>query len=250
MAKIGKWIGGGLGWAFGGPIGAILGFAFGSMVDGMQTGGYSTEQIPGPGARAGRRRTTSGDFAASLVVLSAAIMKADGKVLKSELDFVKDFFVRQFGVEKAEQYVLLLRDALKQDINMYEVCSQIRNNMGYSGRLQMIHYLFGIAMADGAGHQNEIDVLETAAKYLGISSAEFLSVKAMFVKDTNSAYKILEVEPTASDEEVKKAYRRMAVKYHPDKVSHIGEDVQKAAKEKFQKLNEAYDQIKKERGMI
>jgi DnaJ like chaperone protein len=104
-------------------------------------------------------------------------------------------------------------------------------------------------MADGAGHQKEIDAIEVAAQYLGVSSAEFRSVKAMFVKDTNSAYQILEVEPSASDDEIKKAYRKMAVKYHPDKVSHLGEDVQKAAKEKFQKLTEAYDQIKKQRGI-
>lgn len=249
MAKFGKWVGGGLGWVLGGPIGAILGFAFGSMVDGMQNGNYSADQIPGAGAGPRQRRTSGGDFAVSLVVLSAAIMKADGKVVKAELDYVKSFFVRQFGQDKAEQYVLLLRDALKQDINMYEVCSQIRNNMGYSGRLQMVHYLFGIAMADGAGHQSEIDVIETAAQYLGISSAEFKSVKAMFVKDTNSAYKILEIDASATDDEVKKAYRKMAVKYHPDKVSHLGEDVQKAAKEKFQQLNEAYEQIKKQRGI-
>ncbi|PLW95390.1 MAG: molecular chaperone DnaJ [Marinilabiliales bacterium] len=249
MGKYGKWIGGGLGWVLGGPIGGILGFAFGSMVDGMQSGTYAAGQGTQQGYRPGRR-TTGGDFAVSLVVLSAAIMKADGRVVKAELDYVKSFFLRQFGHEKTEQYILLLRDALKQDINMFEVCSQIRNNMDYSGRLQLIHYLFGIAMADGIGHQKEIDAIEVAAQYLGVSSAEFRSVKAMFVKDTNASYQILEVEPTASDEEIKKAYRKMAVKYHPDKVSHLGEDVQKAAKEKFQKLNEAYEQIKKQRGII
>ncbi len=246
MAKFGKWIGGGLGWALGGPIGALLGFAFGSVVDGMHSGDYAAQQV-GTGQRP--PRTSGGDFAVSLVVLSAAIMKADGKVVKAELDYVKSFFLRQFGSQKTEQYILLLRDVLKKDINMFEVCSQIRNNMDYSGRLQLIHYLFGIAMADGAGHQSEIDAIETAAKYLGVSSAEFRSVKAMFIKDTDSAYKILEIDPNASDDDVKKAYRKMAVKYHPDKVSHLGEDVQKAAKEKFQQLNEAYDQIKKQRGI-
>ena len=71
----------------------------------------------------------------------------------------------------------------------------------------------------------------------------------MFVKNTESAYKILEISPEASNEEVKKAYKRMAIKYHPDKVSHLGEDVQRQAKEKFQQLNAAYEEIKKERGM-
>lgn len=246
MGKYGKWIGGGLGWVLAGPIGALMGFAFGSMVDGLNKGTYAAND---PNVRRVGGQTTHGDFAVSLVILSAAIMKADGKVLKAELDYVKNFFLRQFGQQKAEQYVMLLKDVLNQEINMYEVCSQIRNNMDYSSRLQLLHYLFGIAMADGVGHKDEIDVIEIAAGYLGISSAEYLSVKAMFIKDTNSAYKILEIDASASDDEVKKAYRKMAVKYHPDKVSHLGEDVQRSAKEKFQKLSEAYNQIKKERGM-
>ncbi|NCD42610.1 MAG: molecular chaperone DjiA [Bacteroidia bacterium] len=247
MGKYGKWIGGGLGWVLGGPIGALLGFAFGSVVDGMQSGTYAA-QHSGSGTHPGP--TSGGDFAVSLVVLSAAIMKADGKVVKSELDYVKSFFIKQFGINKAEQYILLLRDVLQQEINLYEVCAQVRTNMDYSGRLQLLHYLFGIALSDGAGHQKEIDAIEIAAQYLGISAAEFRSLKAMFVKDATSAYKILEIEPTASDDEVKKAYRKMAVKYHPDKVSHLGEEVQHAAKEKFQQLNQAYESIKKERGLV
>ena len=247
MGKYGKWIGGGLGWVLGGPIGALLGFAFGSVVDGMQSGTYAA-QHSGSGTHPGP--TSGGDFAVSLVVLSAAIMKADGKVVKSELDYVKSFFIKQFGINKAEQYILLLRDILQQEINLYEVCAQVRTNMDYSGRLQLLHYLFGIALSDGAGHQKEIDAIEIAAQYLGISAAEFRSLKAMFVKDATSAYKILEIEPTASDDEVKKAYRKMAVKYHPDKVSHLGEEVQHAAKEKFQQLNQAYESIKKERGLV
>jgi DnaJ like chaperone protein len=71
----------------------------------------------------------------------------------------------------------------------------------------------------------------------------------MFVKDTSSAYKILEITPDANDEELKKAYRRMAMKYHPDKVAHLGQDVQKAANTKFQELIAAYEKIKKERGI-
>ncbi|HPE87006.1 MAG: TerB family tellurite resistance protein [Bacteroidales bacterium] len=247
MGKYGKWIGGGLGWVLGGPIGALLGFAFGSVVDGMQSGTYAA-QNSGSGTHPGP--TSGGDFAVSLVVLSAAIMKADGKVVKSELDYVKSFFIKQFGINKSEQYILLLRDILQQEINLYEVCAQVRTNMDYSGRLQLLHYLFGIALSDGAGHQKEIDAIEIAAQYLGISAAEFRSLKAMFVKDATSAYKILEIEPTASDDEVKKAYRKMAVKYHPDKVSHLGEEVQHAAKEKFQQLNQAYESIKKERGLV
>jgi len=236
MGKYGKWIGGTLGWAFGGPIGGLLGFAFGSMLDGVTV---TSLQQP----------TQSGDFVASLIILTAAVMKADKKVLKSELDYVKQFFIKQFGVEIAEQKIILLREILKQDIPIREVCLQIKQNMDYSARLQLIHFLFGVAASDGHVHINEIAVVEDIARYMNIQFNDIASIKAMFVKDTESAYKILEITPEATDEELKKAYRKMAVKYHPDKVSQLGADVENAAKEKFQQLNAAYEQIKKQRGL-
>jgi DnaJ like chaperone protein len=230
MGKYSKWIGGTLGWAFGGPIGAILGFAFGSMIDGVNITTVSNN-------------TQSGDFLASLLVLTAAVMKADKKVMKSELDFVKQFFLRQFGTNVTEQYMLALRELLKKDVSVREVCLQIKQNMDYAARLQLIHYLFGVAAADGQIHVEEIAVVEEIAHYLNIQFNDISSIKAMFVKDNDSAYKILEITQDATDDEVKKAYRKMAVKYHPDKVNTLGEDIQHAAKEKCQQLNNAYEQI-------
>jgi DnaJ like chaperone protein len=236
--KLGKWIGGGLGWALFGPIGAILGFIFGTLIDTISFGAQETNL-----------QTQPGDFIASLLVLTAAVMKADGKVLKSELDFVKRTFLVQFGEEQTLQYMLMLRDMLKQDIPVQEVCQQINHYMDYSSRLQLLHYLFGISSSDNQIHSAEINIIEQIAVNLGISQEDIASIKAMFVKDTGSMYRVLEIDPSASDEEIKKAYRRMAVKYHPDKVVHLGSDMQKAANEKFQQLNAAYEEIKKQRGI-
>jgi len=238
MGKFGKWIAGGLGWAFFGPLGGILGFALGSLmenVDAQQKSGYSM--------------TTTGSFAASLLVLIAAVMKADGKVLKSELNYVKKYFVQSFGEDSAAEAIHMLRDILKQNIPVQSVCIQIKQNLDYSSRLELIHLMLGVAKADGQVDAGELNTIALIARYLGISSNDFDSIQSMFVEDVNSAYKILEIAPTASDEEVKKAYRKMAVKYHPDKVSHLGEEFQQKAKEKFQRVNEAYEKIKKERGM-
>ncbi|HKK43629.1 MAG TPA: DnaJ domain-containing protein, partial [Bacteroidales bacterium] len=102
---------------------------------------------------------------------------------------------------------------------------------------------------DSAIHPSEVEVIEKISAYLGVTSHDFLSIKNMFIPETDSAYKILEIERTATDEELKKAYRRMAMKYHPDKVSHLGEDIRKSADEKFRKVNEAYHKIKKERNI-
>jgi DnaJ like chaperone protein len=239
--KYGKWLAGGLGWAFGGPIGGILGFVLGSVYDNSED--ITVQQQSG---RVGTSR--SGDFAASLLVLTAAVMKADNRILKAELDFVKVFFLRQFGEHYAKEQMLVLREILKQEIPLRDVCIQIKQHIDHPSRLQLLHYLFGISMADGEVHPLEVKVIEQIASYLGISDADFGSIKAMFVKDRKASYHILEIEPEATDDEVKKAYRRMALKYHPDKVMHLGEEFQKAAHEKFQKVNEAFQQIKKERG--
>ncbi|MBN2237282.1 MAG: TerB family tellurite resistance protein [Bacteroidales bacterium] len=244
----GKWIGGGIGWAFGGPIGGLLGFMFGSMFesDSSEKTKYQQHPYEQPGART----TQSGDFSVSLLVLSAAVMKADGVVKKSELEFVKRFFVTNFGEEKTKQLMQVLKELLQKEINIQEVSMQVRSAMDYSSRLQLLHYLFGIALADSVTDNSEIQVIENIAGFMGIRGGDFKSVKAMFVKDVDSAYKILEVDPSASDNEIKKAYHKMAIKYHPDKVSHLGDEVRKSAEEKFQQLNAAYDEIKKRRGMV
>ncbi len=235
-------IGAGIGFIIGGgPIGAIIGYALGTIFG----NNYTKEDTKFMGENSRQQ-----DFSASLLVLSAAVMKADGTVKKSELDYVKRFFLQNFGQEQAEKYILTLREVLKQDIQIADVSRQIGRYMDYSSRLQLLHYLFGIASADGQVHENEVSVIETIARYMNVYTSDFESIKAMFVKKFDDAYTILGIDASASDDEVKRAYREMAKKNHPDKVSYLGEDVRKAAEKKFQEINDAYDKIKKQRGMV
>ena len=193
--------------------------------------------------------TTPGDFTVSFLVLSAAVMKADGKTLRSELNYVKEFFVRNFGEAKTREILPVLQEILNKEIPLNDVCAQVRQYMPHSARLQLLHYLYGISMADGEMHPREMEMIGRIATMLDISHADAESIKAMYYKDAGADYRILEVEATASDEEVKKAYRKMAVKYHPDKVEGMGEDVKRSAEEKFKRLQVAYENIKKKRGM-
>ncbi len=231
-----KWVGGGLGWVFGGPIGAILGVALGTVFDGMNSGGHAYQG------------TQRGDFAMSLLVLSAAVMKADKKIVKSELEFVRNFFINQFGLDEANRLIAMLQEILKQEINVQEVSVQVGQYTDYPVKLQLISYLFGIAASDNNYHPDEVEMISMIAGFMGVSSADFNSIRAMFVKSTGWAYDVLEITSGATDDEVKKAYREMAKKHHPDKVAHLGDDIRKSATEKFQKISAAYDEIKKQRG--
>ncbi len=243
-----KWGLGVLGWSVGGVIGGIIGFAFGSIFENVS---FEKPQISSGGKKT---ETTEGDFAVSLLVLSAKVMKADGQLLRSELDFVKEFFKNNFGVQKATQYILLFREILKKDYDTAEVCVQIRRSTTKATRLQLLHYLFGVALSDGVISKEEEDEICRISNYLGINAQDYLSVRAMYIKVKHAnttvidAYAILEIPKTATDEEIKKAYKKMAMKHHPDKVANLGEDVQRAANEKFKKINEAYEYLKNERG--
>lgn len=240
MAKFGKWVGAGLGWAFGGPIGAMIGLGLGWMFDSssehdLEKKGYS--------------KTTTGDFAVSLMVLIAAVMKADGKVVKSELDYVKTFLIQRFGADSATEALKMLRDLLKQNIPVRAVCNQIKSGLDYPSRLELLHLLYGVANADKHVHEKEILIIDEIGYYLGISSTDQQSLKSMFVKSAESSYKILGVSKDATNDEIKKAYRNLAKEFHPDKVSYLGEEFKHTAEEKFKKINDAYEAIKTERGI-
>ena len=240
-----KWIGAALGWSFGGPIGAILGLALGSVVDGMSNGSADTVYT---NTSKQREQTQSGDFEVSLLILASIVIKADGKQDQRELDFVRLQFVNMYGKERANHAFKLFKEINKQqNISTRQVCLQIRSMMQHASRLQLIHFLFGIATADGVVTKDEVAQIYTIAGYLGISHNDYESIKAMFYKSTDSAYKILEIDKTATNEDIKKAYRAMAKKYHPDKVIHLGQEHQKGAEEKFKQVQDAYEQLQKER---
>jgi len=236
MIRFGKWIGAGLGWTIGGPIGALLGFAFGTLIDVVRLEKYEKHGS-----------TTTGDFVVSLLVLIAATMKADSKVVQSELEIVKGFLLRTFGETQAGEMLLVLRDLLKKDIPLEDVGKQIRHQMNYASRLELLHLLYGIISADGSIDISEIHIFDAIASSIGISENDSRSIRSMYVKSADWAYTVLEIKNDATPEQVKKAYRQLALKNHPDRVAYLGEEIRKKASEKFTKINEAYETIKKEK---
>lgn len=242
MAKFGKWLGAGLGFVLGGPLGALFGLFLGSAFD-------SASLMATPEGQHSSTQSGRGDFMFSLTVLATAIMKADGRMTRSELEYVKKFLLNNFGQEATQEGLTMISKLRHQEIPLMQICNQIRYGMNPALRTQLLYFLFGIAQADGQVCHREIELLENISSWLGIDSTTFNSVKSMYYDNTDSAYTTLGISPDATDEEVKKAYRRMARENHPDKVSHLGEDIRKAAEEKFTHINLAYEKIKKQRGL-
>ena len=271
-----KWIGGFLGWVAWGPIGALIGYLLGKAVDTYIDGAH---QLPGgdgweqrqSGQGSYRQQTGQGpydrgtstqsrqgrytadeqrnSFFVSLLVLSSAVIKADGRTHPAELRTVREFIRTNFGEQAATQAEQILQRLDSQQVNIYSVGGQIAANMNYSQRLQLFQYLVSIATSDGDFSASEKSVLEAIASAIRLTSTDTASIIAMYYKEADSAYTVLEISPSATDDEVRSAYRRMAMKYHPDRVATLGPEVQKAAEEKFKKIQEAYAAIKKQRGI-
>ena len=247
--SLGKWILGGLGFVVGGPIGALIGVFIASMFDESKNTLNNTES-----ARTmnyGRRRATQGDISVSIIVLLACVIKADGRVLKAEINYIKPFLLRTFGEEQAKQALALLKQLLNEHIDPVAVSRQMAQYINYSTRLELVRLLLEVSNSDGDIAPQELNVIEIIATNMAVQQADYQSLLALYQrhKDVNWAYTALEISPSATNDEVKKAYRRMAMKYHPDKVANAGEELRKQATDKFRGINEAYEHIKKQRGM-
>ncbi|PCJ92851.1 MAG: molecular chaperone DjlA [Flavobacteriaceae bacterium] len=228
--------------------GAILGFFVGSFIDNFNArnkggGGSFLESVV-------RQKVSPADFELNLLSLCSIVIKADGKVNQRELDYVRQYFLSTYGKEKANAIFRTFNEVIKKrEISAQRVATYMTQHTRYEVRLQLLHFLFGIAQADGNVSPLEIDKIREIARYMRVGRNDFESIQAMFIKSADNAYKILEIEKAATNDEVKKAYRTMAKKYHPDKVVTENEAIKKGAEEKFKQVQKAYEEIQNERGI-
>jgi DnaJ like chaperone protein len=255
----GKLFGAALGFSFGGPIGALLGTAIGHLVDVSDDGSSTTGGSRGPYGAAVNQSNENLTFITSLVYLLVGTARSDGEATKGEVDTIRAFFRQQLGYGDAQMFVIdrIIGAAVERDVNLGETCSDIRARTVYEERLFLVRLCFEVALSDHRLNPTEDNFIGQAACSLGIEEYDYMMVRRTFVdrdggKSQRSAqplseernpYAVLGVQPGSSREDVQQAYRELAAKYHPDKVSHLGEEFIELATRKFTDIQNAYDQI-------
>ena len=252
----------------GGPIGAlagiILGGLFDTMLDSVNTpetqgtfdgqSGFESQTYSRQQARQGQRNS----FLFSMLVLASYVIKADGRVMHSEMELVRNVLRQNFGEAARQQGNEILNRLFDEQKRVgasrfrqtvIECCQQMARDMDYSHRLQLLNFLVLIAQADGRVDSAEVTAMKECAQWMQMSVDEVDSMLGLGKDDLDSAYRVLGVSPNATDDELKKAYRRLALEHHPDKVAALGDDVRKAAERKFQEINAAKERIWKARGL-
>ena len=240
-----RWIAAIIGYSIFRFPGAIIGFLLGSLFEGNSSSSGSRRSI----FTQSKQGVSPAEFELNLLSLASLVIKADGIVNQKELDFVRQYFVQAYGKEQANATFKVFNEEIKKkQLSAQKIAAFLRNRMRYESRLQIIHFLFSVAKADGQISDPEVREINNITGFLGINHHDFESIKAMFFYNPDRAYKILEIEKTANPDQIKKAYRTMVKKYHPDKLQHMDEVYRNGAEEKFRKVQEAYEQIQKERG--
>jgi len=247
VSKFESWLKEGIGKVADSPIGNVVEGAVGRAYD-------KIKKVKDP--HGVNNTVKRNEFEVSLLVLAAAVIKSNGDVSKFQIDYVKEFFTKNFDKQFIESRMFLLEQIIERNYSLKEVCLQIKKIKSHSVRLQLVQFLFHVADADVMIHAEELQVIRKISTYLGISEKDYYSMRSMFLKgkapmsnkkEEETNYAILEVEKSATAEEIKKSYRRLAKKFHPDQIQHLGEDIKEAAKEKFDQLTKAYDQLMKNR---
>ena len=248
MGWLGKIIGGTLGFALGGPLGAIAGAALGHTFD-ASNNQYS-------GNRLSYHEEAQMTFFVATFSMLAKVAQADGRVSLEEIQAVEGFMANELNLtpESKRFAVEIFETAINSPMAFQDFAGQFYHQFHNQPRLldMMIDVLLRLSVADGALSDSEEKLISSAARIFRFSEQKYNELKARYAPDFEKYYAILGIHSRASDDEIKRQYRKLVKEYHPDTIASKGlpEEFNKFANDKFREIQDAYDTIKKERGMM
>lgn len=231
-------------------LGAIVGGVLGNMFD-------STDDV------VPRRRTERGGssgstddrlrefiFISNLVALMTSVAKVDREIHPAEVKTITRYFEQRFRYSGHDRSVIenLVRESARRSLNIRDLCSDTRRLLDYAERLMLLRMLYAVAFSDRVLKRAERERIDAISSLLQVSAEDHAHIK----REIGAAarpdhYSFLELRPSATDEEVKSKYREMVKKYHPDRVAHLGKEFTDLATKKFNRIQEAYKYIARER---
>lgn len=238
MSKYEKWLGAGLGWVVtGNPLGGLLGYLAGSVAESQSKANDTSKTVT--------------DFEVNLIILASYLMKLDGKISNEEIVFTNRFMNAHFDEKFSEKRAEILKHCLEKEYDLNIVCEQLRMYTKQATRIQVVQFLFDLAISDGELSERESYFIFKIAGYLNINDIDFRRIKAgltthVFV-ETNSSYLVLGVNKETSIAEIRTTYRKLVLQYHPDRNNHLSEAEKKKLALKLQQVKEAYEIIKQEK---
>ncbi len=247
MGWLGKIVGGTLGFALGGPLGAIAGAALGHSFDATDNQ-YSR-------ARLSYHEETQMTFFVATFSMLAKVAHADGRISPEEIQAVEDFMANELNLtpESKRFAVEIFETAINSPMAFQDFAGQFYHQFHNQPRLLdlMIDVLLRLSVADGALSDSEEKLISSAARTFRFSEQKYNELKARYAPDFEKYYAILGIHSRASDDEIKRQYRKLVKEYHPDKIASKGlpEEFNKFANDKFREIQDAYDAVKQERGL-
>jgi DnaJ like chaperone protein len=236
MPRYEKWLGAGLGFVVtGNPVGAYMGYVAGSALE--------------SDSKTSNKGLSITEFETNILVLAAEVIKADGKASAVELDFVRTFFDTHFDTAHRVERSKVLYHCIQRGYDPRKACQDLRTTASTSTRRQLLQFLFELAAADTISSDKEISLLFKIAGWLNINDVEFKKIRKEINTVNKIDYTLLQVQPNASWDEIKAAYRRLVLEFHPDKNAQLSKAAQEEMAHKFMQLQAAFDRIKQERGM-
>ncbi|MGD1823264.1 MAG: co-chaperone DjlA [Pleomorphochaeta sp.] len=261
MAWFGKVIGGLVGFTLGGPLGMIAGIAFGNLfdnADNYNNNSYSqTKYYEFGQRRMNRVEQRNMLFFVGVFSLLARLSQADSKVSDEERAAVNKFIENDLGLDSASKDAArrVFEAALTNNGTVEQFARQLYSGFSHDQAiLQLtIDALFKVAYSDGSLSTEEANIIKQVIAIFRFSPSYFDGMKNKYssTKTTSSAYAVLGLTKSATDSEVKKAYRKLSIEYHPDTIASKGlpEEFSKMATEKFREIQAAYEKIKEERNI-